>query len=1095
MSIQRTLLLGALTAGLATPALAQDVACPPGAEFPCGLQMQDVTVRRSPRLMRFQARISQARLPIGEGLIRRLKVNIRRGNRIVCDETFVDVALVESVVNLEIGQNLTCDLDAEIAEAHELTFQICLGEGGPENCLEQIPMGAVPYAFTSSVALHAVQAFEVNVAGQAHYAHRVSADPDTYSTKVYRTGYFEFHTPAEAPRLYSEPAEFLPYQDGGFLQWTPLNEVEPTLHISGRDPMTGSPIPLGRLAVNAGRTETADRLTVRRGGLHVTGASDLSGNVAVQGDLRVEQPTGPGPDGLLVTGDSTVRDTLTTGQGVTVASGGVHVGDGLEVQGDTDITGQLRISPLAGAETSRIHVLGGGELQGDLSVGKGLTVAGAAQVDGDGDLEGDLDVGGIATTGEARSTGKVRVNGSLETPNWANALLEERLAPGGDLDEDGVLNRDDNCIYLASDVLSDLDLDGEGDPCDPDRDGDRVLNGADNCPDAANTDQQDQDGDGAGDICDADRDDDGVANEVDNCPDAPNANQFDGDGDGEGDRCDEDGPQEGLIRLVGGSGGFEGRAEIYHAGEWGTICDDRFGPEDAAVVCRQQGYPLAVSFGLTFGPGAGPIWLDDLGCAGDEASLLDCPALALGVHNCGHNEDVGVICDHDGDGDGVGDRVDNCRDDANADQYDGDQDGLGDNCDPQGPQEGHVRLVGASEAYQGRTEIYHDGVWGTVCDDAWDASDARVVCRQLGWDVAVRRSGFGEFGQGRGPIWLDDVACGGQEAELSDCPARPFGQHNCSHIEDAGVVCDMDRDGDGVGDRADNCVANANGGQADMDGDGVGDSCDPDRDGDGLVNRRDNCPDDANANQWDGDDDGIGDVCDPNTPADGDLRLAGRAAGGAGRVEILHNGHWGTICDDSWDLQDAAVACRQLGYDLAVAAPRLATYGQGGGRIWLDDLRCGGREQRLADCRSSGWGNHNCGHWEDAGVVCGMDGDGDGHRDGHDNCEGLFNPSQRDRDGDGAGDACDGDRDGDGRANGADNCPDNANGDQSDIDRDGRGDVCDSDRDGDGVGNGSDNCPNHPNANQRDADGDGTGNVCDPTPDPVSNWICSWFFC
>ena len=105
------------------------------------------------------------------------------------------------------------------------------------------------------------------------------------------------------------------------------------------------------------------------------------------------------------------------------------------------------------------------------------------------------------------------------------------------------------------------------------------------------------------------------------------------------------------------------------------------------------------------------------------------------------------------------------------------------------PAEGDIRLVGGASPNEGRVEVYHNGEWGTVCDDRWDINDASVVCRQAGFDFAVSANGFSTFGSGTGPIHYDEVACTGSEARLSECPHNGIGVHDCIHFEDAGVVC------------------------------------------------------------------------------------------------------------------------------------------------------------------------------------------------------------------------------------------------------------------------------------------------------------------
>ena len=117
-----------------------------------------------------------------------------------------------------------------------------------------------------------------------------------------------------------------------------------------------------------------------------------------------------------------------------------------------------------------------------------------------------------------------------------------------------------------------------------------------------------------------------------------------------------------------------------------------------------------------------------------------------------------------------------------------------------------MRLVGGQNNFQGTVQICIGGVWGTVCDDSWGTSDAQVVCRQLGFGsigktmllkfapilwlmllAGVQAYSSAYFGQGSGPIQLDDVNCIGTENSLLNC--THLTTHNCGHYEDAGVAC------------------------------------------------------------------------------------------------------------------------------------------------------------------------------------------------------------------------------------------------------------------------------------------------------------------
>ena len=103
-----------------------------------------------------------------------------------------------------------------------------------------------------------------------------------------------------------------------------------------------------------------------------------------------------------------------------------------------------------------------------------------------------------------------------------------------------------------------------------------------------------------------------------------------------------------------------------------------------------------------------------------------------------------------------------------------------------------MRLVGGGKytnSLAGRVELWSNAGWGTVCDDYWDISDVAVVCRQLGYEYTISAPRSAAFGQGSGPIWLDNVACFGNESSIFNCTHQGIGVHNCGHSEDASAVC------------------------------------------------------------------------------------------------------------------------------------------------------------------------------------------------------------------------------------------------------------------------------------------------------------------
>ncbi|KAG2458026.1 DMBT1 protein, partial [Polypterus senegalus] len=412
-------------------------------------------------------------------------------------------------------------------------------------------------------------------------------------------------------------------------------------------------------------------------------------------------------------------------------------------------------------------------------------------------------------------------------------------------------------------------------------------------------------------------------------------------------------------RLVSSEDPCSGRVEVQFGETWGTICDSSWDIKDANVVCHelQCGVAVATAVGALYGKGTGPAWNRQFECMGNESILFDCPQSQPLAENCSDSSDMSIICS----------------------------------------EHHRVRLAGLSSQCAGRVEVYHRAIWGTVCDKSWDLVDAQIVCRQLGCGTAVRATVLAEFGEGSGPVWLDDVNCHNYDFTLWDCPSADWGESKCLHRRDAGVVCSGD-----IKMRFMSFVSTCTGrveiyyrgqwGTVCFTGLGMREAH--------LICKQMNCgeaetltrfhipPIDlpilkdrvrCSGNEtflWECPSDPWGQhdcdhmmdtavICKAHIKP----RLFGDKDPCSGRVEVQFGETWGTFCDSNLDMEDANVVCHQLQCGVAVATST-GVYDEGSGPVWDRQFECKGNESILYDCPQSPPKAVNCTHRRDAGVIC-----------------------------------------------------------------------------------------------------------------------------
>uniref|UniRef100_W5M274 Lysyl oxidase homolog n=1 Tax=Lepisosteus oculatus TaxID=7918 RepID=W5M274_LEPOC len=522
----------------------------------------------------------------------------------------------------------------------------------------------------------------------------------------------------------------------------------------------------------------------------------------------------------------------------------------------------------------------------------------------------------------------------------------------------------------------------------------------------------------------------------------------------------------------------EGRIEVFYKGEWGTICDDDFSLENAQVLCKQLGFISATGWAHSakYGKGTGKIWLDNVQCSGSENSIGDCKSRGWGNSDCTHDEDAGVVCKDERLPGFVESNVievgpvrmpqgkrerDNTPKDALrllAPQKDhssscqeaglhllpyclktnsmlvldqppkepvqrkplvGSKDGksaeeflpfghwvlspcwpgagalrhwneaglfrdalrwpdvrhfsvkhhyesafcctgrstginllIKDNCNPnynyeefhknplfytQQVEENRVEEVRLRPVVsyarkrmpitEGIVEVKHKDGWAQICDVGWTSRNSRVICGMMGFPHERKANKnfykksddcklssprlYAERQQNH--YLVHSVACTGHEVHLSVCPLQ-FNEGNATASCEGGMPAVV--------------------------------SCAP------------------------GPQYAVGSSQKKKQKTTYRVRLKGGAKTGEGRVEVLKNNEWGTVCDDRWSLQAASVVCRELGFGSAKEALTGARMGQGMGPIHMNEVQCSGHEKSIWDCQFKNITAEDCQHQEDASVKC-----------------------------------------------------------------------------------------------------------------------------
>ncbi|XP_056348337.1 LOW QUALITY PROTEIN: antigen WC1.1-like [Oenanthe melanoleuca] len=437
---------------------------------------------------------------------------------------------------------------------------------------------------------------------------------------------------------------------------------------------------------------------------------------------------------------------------------------------------------------------------------------------------------------------------------------------------------------------------------------------------------------------------------------------------------------KGFSQLAGGAGACAGQLEVRQGRAWLGVCEDQVDMKAAQVVCRELGCGEALAMGGSGRVGAAPgsLWDGGFQCNGTEPLLSTCARRPAPRQGCSGR--ASIICS----------------------PYTG------------------FRLGNSSSGCSGRVEVAVRGTWGSVCASEWELPDAHVLCRHLGCGRALAVPPGGSFGSGEGPLRPDTFGCSGSERHPGQCPVSVLGKPPCAPGNAAAVSCS-----------GFDSVPSLRlvGGQSLCDGRleenitspawrrvplhqwskwdahmvcgvlgcgmpkdvytalGTGAALNSSHSkGDIMTEEVDNISGmgsvlSNSTEEMDGSREEMEDVSRMGAARNSSVeeivvvcsssrqvRLVGSSGRCAGRVEVYSGGSWSSVCQEGWELQDAAVVCRELGCGTALEAPSWARFGAGTGPLWPYMAECSGSEESLWECGRSE--QRECGRGLGAGAVC-----------------------------------------------------------------------------------------------------------------------------